>query len=378
MTARRCSAQLSWRLPPRSRRWRSVRPEEAGIGADAGGAGELGVGGEALDAGDLADQLGGGQHAAAALGQQPRRELGDQRRRARARARRSRGSARGCGAARRARSAPAWSARRAPGGRRPAPASTRGSARAAGSRAPGQRSCRPQRRSLISAVRCATSRSRWSTSSRTSSSGPASCATGSVSSPSRIAARAIATASIAIGLAALARATCARRPSASAPPARPARPRASRKRSSAPGHVPAVLDRPHPLAVERRAPTAAGPRTTAACARTVRSAATRPVAGIDRRQRVRDLVRVRPDHDHPHRPFVGIPDERIAGGHISVGAMPRSYQVTPAILGRRRATQPTAGQTHRPTDRLTESARRRPRTYRPASDATARHDALSH
>src|SRR3954447_22739133 len=30
VTARRCSAQLSWRLPPRSRRWRSVRPEEAG------------------------------------------------------------------------------------------------------------------------------------------------------------------------------------------------------------------------------------------------------------------------------------------------------------------------------------------------------------
>jgi hypothetical protein len=29
----------------------------------------------------------------------------------------------------------------------------------------------------------------------------------------------------------------------------------------------------------------------------------------------------------------------IAGGHISVGAMPRLYQVTPEILGRRRATQ---------------------------------------
>jgi len=39
-------------------------------------------------------------------------------------------------------------------------------------------------------------------------------------------------------------------------------------------------------------------------------------------------------------PFVGITDEQIVGGHISVGAMPRSYQVTPAILERRRATQP--------------------------------------
>ena len=47
---------------------------------DADGAGELGVGGEALGAGDLADQLGGGQHAAAALGEQARRELGDQAR----------------------------------------------------------------------------------------------------------------------------------------------------------------------------------------------------------------------------------------------------------------------------------------------------------
>src|SRR3954447_53477 len=31
---RRCNAQLSWRLPPWSRRWRWVRPEEAGIGAE--------------------------------------------------------------------------------------------------------------------------------------------------------------------------------------------------------------------------------------------------------------------------------------------------------------------------------------------------------
>jgi hypothetical protein len=36
----------------------------------------------------------------------------------------------------------------------------------------------------------------------------------------------------------------------------------------------------------------------------------------------------------------GMNNEPIPGGHISVGAMPRSYQVTPGILGRRRATQP--------------------------------------
>jgi hypothetical protein len=45
----------------------------------AGGAGELGVAGEAGDAGDLAEQLGGGQDAAAAFGQQSRRERGDER-----------------------------------------------------------------------------------------------------------------------------------------------------------------------------------------------------------------------------------------------------------------------------------------------------------
>src|SRR4051794_25249328 len=44
------------------------------------GAGELGVAGETLDTRDLAVRLGGGQHAATALGEQPRREPGDQRR----------------------------------------------------------------------------------------------------------------------------------------------------------------------------------------------------------------------------------------------------------------------------------------------------------
>ena len=34
VSARRYRAQLIWRLPPRSRRWRFVLPELAGIGAD--------------------------------------------------------------------------------------------------------------------------------------------------------------------------------------------------------------------------------------------------------------------------------------------------------------------------------------------------------
>ena len=65
-----------------------------------------------------------------------------------------------------------------------------------------------------------------------------------------------------------------------------------------------------------------------------------------------------------HRPLVGISDEQIAGGHISVGAMPRLYQVMPKILGRRRATQHPSV---RPAGRqkVNESARRQPGTYRP-------------
>ena len=60
----------------------AVAVRSSGGGGDrcgAGGAGELGVGGEAVDAGDLAEQLGGGQDAAAAFGEQPRRERGDER-----------------------------------------------------------------------------------------------------------------------------------------------------------------------------------------------------------------------------------------------------------------------------------------------------------
>jgi hypothetical protein len=55
---------------------------------------------------------------------------------------------------------------------------------------------------------------------------------------------------------------------------------------------------------------------------------------------VRLLVRVRSDHDHVHRRFVDSRYERTVGGQLSLGAKPRSYQVTQAIIGRRRATRP--------------------------------------
>ena len=63
--------------------------------------------------------------------------------------------------------------------------------------------------------------------------------------------------------------------------------------------------------------------------------------------------------------------ERISGGQTSVGAVPRSYQVTPAILGRRRATEPKPVRPQ--VDRAQgESARRRPRTQPRQSDNTDR------
>jgi len=55
-----------------------VLPELAGIGATAGGACELGRGGKALRAGDLADQLGRRQGSEPRLGEQLRGDRGDE------------------------------------------------------------------------------------------------------------------------------------------------------------------------------------------------------------------------------------------------------------------------------------------------------------
>ena len=81
---------------------------------------------------------------------------------------------------------------------------------------------------------------------------------------------------------------------------------------------------------------------------------------------------VRADHDHMHRPFVWLTtDEADLGGQLSLGRMPRSYQVAPKVLGRRRATQPMPV---RPAGRqaVTESARRQPENQPHGSDVTAR------
>src|SRR5215218_3334525 len=61
VTAIRWKVQFSWRLPRRSRRWRCRAPEEAGSGV----ASKPGVALKASRPGDLGDQLGRGERAAA-------------------------------------------------------------------------------------------------------------------------------------------------------------------------------------------------------------------------------------------------------------------------------------------------------------------------
>ena len=56
---------MSWRLPPRSSRWRWVRPELASRGATPLWARKLGVRAEAVDRADLGEQLGGDDAGAA-------------------------------------------------------------------------------------------------------------------------------------------------------------------------------------------------------------------------------------------------------------------------------------------------------------------------
>lgn len=65
-------ALLSWRSPPRSRRWRWRRPDETGIGATPAKAGEVAVAGKPLRASGVPDQDRRGDRPAAGLGEQAR------------------------------------------------------------------------------------------------------------------------------------------------------------------------------------------------------------------------------------------------------------------------------------------------------------------
>ena len=103
-------------------------------------------------------------------------------------------------------------------------------------------------------------------------------------------------------------------------------------------NVPAVLQGPDPLAIElarppqqRREPARADLNGLVAEDLTGRD--------VDRSQRVRALVGVRPEHDHDPRPHPFRSGCRTLGGQGLLRALPRSYQVTPNIPDRRRATQ---------------------------------------
>ena len=68
------------------------------------------------------------------------------------------------------------------------------------------------------------------------------------------------------------------------------------------GHVPAVLERPDSLGVERSRPAQQLAEAALARRRCQFPARARGER-VDRRARVRALVGVRPDHDHLHSPF---------------------------------------------------------------------------
>ena len=70
------------------------------------------------------------------------------------------------------------------------------------------------------------------------------------------------------------------------------------------GDVPAVLDRPHTIVIQVTRPADRGQMSgIVSCDLAV--AAHLAGAVVDRRQRVRPLVRVRPDHDHMTVPSFG-------------------------------------------------------------------------
>ena len=92
--------------------------------------------------------------------------------------------------------------------------------------------------------------------------------------------------------------------------------------------------------------SAANPRAPTA---TVLSPSSSTGRSVDRRDRVRALVGVRPEHDHDLVHVLSDPDSWTPGGHGLLGALPRSYQVTPDIPDRRRATQQKEVRPPRPT-----------------------------
>ena len=138
-----------------------------------------------------------------------------------------------------------------------------------------------------------------------------------------------------------------------------------------PRDVPAVLDRPHPLLIQATRPPHRGQMP--GIVRLDLPAAADPAGAlIARRQRVRALSRVRPDHDHVPRPLVWLtPNEAdlrrttVTQGesHASIKSRRRSSD------GGGRHKLDRSGQSSRHSSR--ESARRQPEDLPVGSDVTA-------
>ena len=129
--------------------------------------------------------------------------------------------------------------------------------------------------------------------------------------------------------------SCARSPSGAARPGRPSRRDRAGTAQSGQTH-----------AGSPRTPTPArrlSPRPTPAAPRTRRHRPARPLTQLACRAHRQPRLGGCPCADQPRsspyaRPFSSLIRKRTTGGQVSVGALPRSYQVTPAVLERRRAT----------------------------------------
>ena len=138
-----------------------------------------------------------------------------------------------------------------------------------------------------------------------------------------------------------------------------------------PRDVAAVLDRPHSLLVQPARPAHRG-QVSRLLGLDLALAADPARALVDRRQRVRALVRVHPDHDHlpPSLRLVELPAKRISGGQLSLGA------VATLLLGHAEGPRAAAGDrtfASQPGRRHSteESARRQPENQPQRSDVTA-------
>jgi hypothetical protein len=136
-----------------------------------------------------------------------------------------------------------------------------------------------------------------------------------------------------------------------------------------PRDVPAVLDRPDALFIHTTSPADRG-QMSRLVGPDLPAAAHPAGALIDRRQRVRSLVRVRADHDHlPPSLRRLTTDEADLGGQLSLGAV--ATLLSGHAEGPRAATGDTtfAGQTGR--QRRLGSARRQSENQPHESDVTA-------